>query len=212
MNARSRYLFALLALPLAVHAADSRAPAGASANNSGNLMVQRMLQQTTAERDQLAAQVAELEKKLADEAKQRSLVEKKLAAKDASLDKFKDANSNMSDLLETMKTRLQELVDKYREVAQQLRDTEQAKASVEMDLAQREAELAHHIENNAKLVVLGEEILAQYEDKGVWDALFQQEPLTQLKRAEIESIREQYRVAIEQLKVAQEEAARLANR
>jgi chromosome segregation ATPase len=183
-------------------AAESRAPSANNnaANNAALMQAQRQVQEATAEREKLVQQVAELEKKLKASEAGRDKAEKQLHAKESSLDKFKDSNSGMADMLKTMKTRMEELIGKYREVTQQLKDTEQGKAEAESTLAQKDAELKRHVENNLKLYAVSLDVLEKYEDKGVWDALFQQEPVTQIKRAEIESIAEDYRIELEKLK------------
>ena len=180
-----------------VHPAASRSP---SADDASQVLFQRMLQQTTAERDALAMKVSELEKSLEQSEKEKALLSKKFTSKESSLEKFKDANQEMSDLLQTMKTRMEELIEKFRLTAQTLQTTEEEKAGLEQLLTQREAEIRKHIENNMRLYSINMEVLDKYGNKGVWDALVQQEPMTKLKQVEIENIKEQYRVEIEQLK------------
>lgn len=194
-------------------AAESRAPSGNNnaATNAALMQAQRQVQEATAEREKLVQQVADLEKKLKASEAGRDKAEKQLSAKESSLGKFKDSNTGMADMLKTMKTRMEELIGKYREVAQQLKDTELSKAEVEAQLAQKDAEIKRQTEANLKLYVVSLDVLTKYEDKGVWDALFQQEPVTQIKRAEIESIAEDYRIEIEKLK-AQEGAVQVVGR
>lgn len=54
-------------------------------------------------------------------------------------------------------------------------------------------------EKNAKMVQINRELLVHYEKKGPLDAMLQREPLTQLKRVEIENIAQEYQDKIDQL-------------
>jgi hypothetical protein len=52
-------------------------------------------------------------------------------------------------------------------------------------------------DENTRLLALAQEILEAYRDKGFWSVLLQKEPLTQIKRAELEKIVEEYRERLE---------------
>ena len=47
------------------------------------------------------------------------------------------------------------------------------------------------VANNKKLYEVGHELLQRYQDKGVMDALLQREPITQLKRVQMETLAEE---------------------
>jgi hypothetical protein len=53
-------------------------------------------------------------------------------------------------------------------------------------------------DKNARLVQISRELLVHYEKKGLLDAVLQREPLTQLKRVEIENITQEYQDKIDQ--------------
>mgnify|MGYP003633488220 CR=1 FL=1 len=168
--------------------------------NANQALFQRMLQQTTEERDQLSVQVKGLEDKLEQSEKEKQKIEKRLNAKESSLDNFKNSNQEMSDLLQTMKTRMEELIGKFRETAQTLTAAEDENASLLQMLEIKQADIERHVQNNVRLYQINLEILEKYESKGVWDAFVQQEPMTQIKKVEIENIKEEYRTEIEALK------------
>ena len=53
-----------------------------------------------------------------------------------------------------------------------------------------------------KLVDTNRELVEQYVNKGLWQALRQAEPITQLKQVEIENIAQEYKGTIEVLKIS----------
>jgi chromosome segregation ATPase len=57
--------------------------------------------------------------------------------------------------------------------------------------------------NNARLCILADELLKEYEDKGVFTSLLQHEPLTQVKKVELEKFIQEYKEKIEQTKLKQ---------
>ena len=61
-------------------------------------------------------------------------------------------------------------------------------------------------DKNARLVQVNRELLVHYEKKGWLDAVLQREPLTQLKRVEIENIAEEYQDKIDRQEFKKEMA------
>jgi chromosome segregation ATPase len=57
--------------------------------------------------------------------------------------------------------------------------------------------------NNARLCILADELLKEYEDKGVFTSILQHEPLTQVKKVELEKFIQEYKEKIEQAKLKQ---------
>lgn len=55
--------------------------------------------------------------------------------------------------------------------------------------------------NNARLVVMAEDLLKKYKDKGIGKAIMEKEPLTQIKKVELEQLAQEYKEEIEQLKI-----------
>jgi hypothetical protein len=55
--------------------------------------------------------------------------------------------------------------------------------------------------DNAKLCIIGEELVNAYRNKGIGAALLQKEPLTEIKKVELEQIAEKYRQEIEQHRI-----------
>ena len=87
---------------------------------------------------------------------------------------------------------LREVVAKYKDKATILRTTESAKAALETTLSKSAAELKDAEQKNLALYQLNQQILARYDQKSTWDVLLQKEPLTGIKRVEIETLLQEY--------------------
>ncbi len=165
--------------------------------------VQNLLRQASAERDALAQEKAQLQQAL-DAAKQAlGASQQKLAASDEALVKFQAANGELSGYVEQQSGKLQEMAGKFQALVNSLKQSEQQRTALEAQLAEARQALDSTRADNAKLVNIGEELMKQYEQKGVWTSLLQKEPLTQLKRVEIENLMEKYRVEIHRAAVEQ---------
>ena len=143
---------------------------------------QRMLRQMALERDTLQTENAKLKGEL--DALNRKLGDVKKSS-EAALGK---SRGNYTSLNENFQTTTQNLL-KVEADKNQLQETlgEQAQLLVSCE------------DNNAKMVQINRELLARYEKKGALDVMLQREPLTQLKRVEIENIAQEYQDKIDQL-------------
>jgi hypothetical protein len=56
-------------------------------------------------------------------------------------------------------------------------------------------------ESNASLCIIGEELVKAYKNKGITTAILEKEPLTQIKKVELEQLAQKYKENIEQLKI-----------
>jgi len=63
---------------------------------------------------------------------------------------------------------------------------------------------------NARLCIISEELLKKYRNRGLGSVLLQSEPLTQLKKVELEHLIQQYQEEIAQQKINQKEATKNA--
>lgn len=180
-----------------------------SGGDSGASMQQ--LQQLAVERDALQAKTAQLE---ADNAKISKELEKFKAKLEANEREAASLKRKMSDgeqaaqeqqvsyanKLKDTEDRLRKVVDKYKELVEQLRKSEEQGVALQANLGQQGELLAQCTKDNQALYQTSLDLLQRYEEKGVWDAVMQHEPVTQLKRVEIESIGETYRDRAEQHK------------
>jgi hypothetical protein len=96
---------------------------------------------------------------------------------------------------------MQELVDKFRETAQNLRQVEMERSELRMELVGRQEELRLCTSKNLDLYQASLDLLDSYEEKGVWDAMMQREPVTGLKRVDVENRIEEYRRKLDQMQV-----------
>ncbi|MHB8536071.1 MAG: hypothetical protein ACYDBW_11585 [Sulfuricaulis sp.] len=149
---------------------------------------QRMIRQAMLERDAVQAENAKL--KIQIEELNRKLAGVKKSS-EAALAKSHESNTALNGNLQ--------------ETVQKLRQTESDKNQLQ-DTVNGQAELIQSCESkNAELVEYDRELLGRYRKKGVFDALLQREPFTQLKRVEIENIEEEYRDRIDRMQIKRRE-------
>ena len=118
--------------------------------------------------------------------------------------KFKEAN----ELIAKNKKELQDEGKKYDQAAKQNKDLERdlkkvkgEKDALVAQLKKTKQNVSSCEENNANLCIIGEELVKAYRNKGVKDALLEKEPLTQIKKVELEQLAQKYREEIEQQKI-----------
>jgi chromosome segregation ATPase len=145
---------------------------------------QYLLKQVSAERDSLKADNAQLKQQL-DAANAKSASQHKTA--EAALTRLQENSTSLND-------RLREAEDKNRELTVSLQ-------SVQNEAGERTQQVMACAEKNLKLYQVSLELTDRYRSKGMLDALLQKEPVTQLKRVEIDNIAEQYRDLLDELKV-----------
>ena len=170
--------------------------------------LQQMLRQTTAERDALKAQLAEAQKKAdGEKAKAASVqsqlksVKKNLGDTDSLLEKYKTTDAALRVRIEQQRSKMQEVIDKYKELVGTLRQLEAERNQLRVDLTSKSAAFDTCAQKNVQLYQAGLELADKYEQKGVWQSLLASEPVTQLKRVEIENLAQEYVNRIEQARV-----------
>lgn len=157
---------------------------------------QHMLRRVSAERDTLQADNAKLRAEMAQ-------LKSQLGGLNRKLETTRTAGANA---LADAKERHNELQQQLAQLTQTLQQTEEAKRQLEQTSAAQAKQIDICGTNNAKLYQVNVELLDQYQRKGVWDALRQREPFTGLKQVEIESLVEEYRDKIEDLRVTSKES------
>jgi hypothetical protein len=55
--------------------------------------------------------------------------------------------------------------------------------------------------NNANLCIIGDELVKAYNNKGIGAAILEKEPLTQIKKVELEQLTQKYKEEIEKLRI-----------
>ena len=108
------------------------------------------------------------------------------------------------------KKELQDAGKKYDQAIQQNKDSEHNLKKVNGEKDKLQAQLKKTAkalksckENNAALCVIGEELVKAYKNKGITTAILEKEPLTQIKKVELEQLTQKYKENIEQLKIKQ---------
>jgi len=187
------------------------------------LMMQSMQQEKVVlegERNSLSEQVKSLNKQVDDLKKSSESVSKKKGARVGELEKellsVKEENLSLSSKLQTTQSSLEDLMVKSRESLQSLQkdlqtsvDQGDACKSKLQESASNVSRQSQSIEmcekKNTALYELNVEILDRYKKKGVWSALFQAEPFTQIKKVEMENIIQEYKEKLDSQKVEKRE-------
>jgi chromosome segregation ATPase len=147
--------------------------------------------------------------KLQNEKKALSAQLAKLKEQKKDLDaKIEAKTKEAEELIAGNKKELQEAGKKYDQAIQQSKDLERIlkkvngeKDNLQAQLKKTTKELKSCKENNAALCVIGEELVKAYKNKGITTAILEKEPLTQIKKVEMEQLTQKYKENIEQLKI-----------
>jgi chromosome segregation ATPase len=199
-------LMSLLLVPLGVQA---EATARSGGNQAGNEKALYLLRQATAENQALEAENRSLQDEIAKrDAKIESLKSKikskskSLQNKQAVVNRYQKSLNAQRDRMGDVREKFKKLVDKYRELVAALKLVETERAELQGTLAEKDKAITSCAANNKELNRVANDLLQEYRDKGVWDALVQSEPITQLGRVEIENEVEEKKYRIDSLKVA----------
>ena len=178
-------------------------------NQAAMAKAQLMMRQMQAENnalkntnETLKTQLDAIEKKISSLKKTKETLNKKLKTSTKINTRFKENTEVLQQRIMKDRERMRELIAKFKELLQLFRGVEQEKAQLTVNLAENKADLLHCAENNMKLVDTNRELVEQYVNKGLWQALRQAEPITQLKQVEIENIAQEYKGTIEVLKIS----------
>lgn len=185
MRVQSLIVLAVFSLQAGHALADERALQQALAK------AQLMLKQVTAEK--LAVQQA-LDTERAEFKKYRQEVEGELA-------KREQGASRVSGNLDIMKERYQQLADKYQQLQIAHRNMVLASKEYERKLELGKENFQLCFDNNKKLFEINQELLGNYENKGVWDVLQEKEPFTGFASVKLENLIQEYQYKNEDLKL-----------
>lgn len=202
------------------------APAGAQQVNDPQRTAQALaraqglLKQIGQQKQMLEVENAKAQAKLANVEQRLKRAEYELEELRSDLDASERSNERANTSLERTRERLAATTDKlrdviaqYKETALELRRTQYEKEQVESELAATEAELADAEARNLELYADNREILALYRNKSGWSALLQSEPVTGLKKVEVENVVEKYEYEMyDHLREANLEAAQALKR
>lgn len=178
-------------------------------SGSDNARLMQQLQQLTSDRARLQQDNAELQRRLgeqkgmvagagAEQARQGARVHRLQAENE----RLQASEAAASAALEKSRTQLQELVGRYRELAQTLRDTESERSGLQGSLQAARTGLDSCADRNAKLYLLGVDILDRLESRGFWSAVKDREAFTRLSRTRLENLVDDYRDRLQALRLA----------
>lgn len=196
------------AVPIAVVQAQV-ARSGSGGGNAETARLMQQLQQASAERLQLQAEVKRLQAEL-DAAKQAPATppaaeaELRQRAKSAELSaqSSRSAANEAEAKAARLQAKLDELLPRYREATKALRDMDADRNSLQAAAKRQHGELARCVDNNAKLIELNGEVVGRLERTGFWTKLAADEPFTRLKRTELENLADANRTLAAGLAVA----------
>lgn len=186
---RKQELFGVLAV-IAMTLASNVAWAGDADDQKAVARAQRMLRQMSQERDALQMENAKLKSEVEELNRKHGSLKK---SSEAALAKSRDGNVALSENLQ--------------KTAQNLRQTEAEKTQLQATVVDQAQLIGSCEANNVKMLQINRELLVDYEKKGFMDAMLQREPLTQLKRVEIENIVQDYQDQLDRLVFRKKEMA-----
>ena len=99
------------------------------------------------------------------------------------------------------KQELQEALRNNKDVDRELKKTAGEKQALQVDLKRTTRELGTCFSNNAELAQIAEDLVKKYKDKGLGAVILEKEPLTQVRKVELEQLTSQYQEEIEQKKI-----------
>jgi chromosome segregation ATPase len=171
--------------------------ANANANAQKNAMAkaQFMLKQATTEKEAAQQQVATLQQQV--DALTRDLSATK---SDANAGKQK-MQAGFNETAEQWRQRDAKQIGQLEELRAQVKAQAEQTAALEEQLKVQTGNFSVCYGNNKQLLDLNRELLQRYQDKGVFAALRQQEPLTGMTQVEVENLVQDYRYKIDDLTV-----------
>ncbi len=147
--------------------------------------MQLQLHAAQQENAELAAQNETLKKQVADLEAKRSALEKKLGGQTKQI-------SELSDKQSSDKQQLAELSDKYKLLEQQNAATGKNLQQTQTEKEQLDKDIQSCENKNTELYQLSIKLMDKYQAKGVWDAMLQAEPFTQLEKVKMENLLQEY--------------------
>jgi chromosome segregation ATPase len=159
--------------------------------------LQQQLRKAEQDKTQLAQQKAEAENQLKDSQAKAAEAEGRAAAAGSRSARLKKEIELVKAEKEALAIASQEehatLAGKLAEAERKLAEQRLEKQTLEAAFARQKTALFTCAERNATLHKLGNEVLDKYEQKGCLSSVLEAEPFTQLQRAKLESLIEDYR-------------------
>lgn len=178
--------------------------AGGNANSEALTRAQTAARDAAAQRDALQVELEKSKKEVAEHDRQQkkevaqlkeriAQLEKETAKTEQQNTRNQETGNALRDRIKDQQEKLQKVVDKYKELVETLRQVETDRTQLQATSKTQATQLDTCSNDNIKLHDLGLELADLYENKGVWAALVEKEPVTQLKRVELENRVQEYR-------------------
>ena len=168
------------------------------ANNDAVARAQYMLRQLSAEKVKLTAENQNLLAEKKDLEANLKSIEKKY---NKLTKKSEKKSSAMSGRIVKLKDKLNEEIAEHKNTTLRLNAVTNEKERIFNIASEQIASIDLCVANNKQLYTINRELLGQYEEKGVWGALSQAEPVTGLKQVEIENLIDDYQYHLDDLRV-----------
>jgi chromosome segregation ATPase len=207
VKARSTIL-ALIAVALTGASIHASGEAARREGGGDTARLQMMLQQLNTEKTNLTAENAKLKteldktkKELEAAVKERDAGTQKLGRSSQDLVNSQAKADALQRGFDTLKSRFDQLVEQFRSTVAAMKELEQEKDQLASGAADYDVRVKACERNNDALYKADLELIDLYEKKGVFTSLMQHEPVTRLKRVEIENLMDRYRQLAEDMRL-----------
>jgi chromosome segregation ATPase len=173
---------------------------GARREGGDTQRLQMMVQQLNTDKANLTAENAKLK---ADLDKTKKDLDAAVKERDAGTQKLGRSSQDLvnsqakADALQrgfdTLKSRFDQLVEQFRATVATMKQLEQERDRLTSGVSDYEMRVKACEQNNDALYKSALELIDLYERKGVFTSMLQHEPVTRLKRVQIENLMDQYR-------------------
>lgn len=166
---------------------------------------QGALRQLGEEKRALETEKAALQEQLAQLdgiAKQVPPLQSELQQHKAGADSLRQANQALEAQLHGEQERSQSLQRKLREIAAAAKQIQGDNALLLAAVQERQQWIAQCSDKNRQLLEANQELLRQYQDKGLWSSLAEQEPFTGIATVATQNTVETYRYKLEDLQAS----------
>ena len=125
-------------------------------------------------------------------------LDKKVASLETRASSLDEKNTQLSDRLAKVEGERTGLDQRQKQTFQTLQEREKELKQLTVDSQRKYDQCADH---NARLYVIAQELIRKYESKGVVGSLLEKEPITQIKKVELEKLKQDYKDKIDQQKL-----------
>jgi signal transduction histidine kinase len=184
---------------------------GQAARSSGdNARAAQQMQQLAAEHTALLAdnaklkdEVAELKNKLDQAAAAGTAAATRAKQSDAAVARASESGKQTAEALEKSRTQMQELITRFRATALDLKTVETDRNTLRSEHESLVRDYRTCVERNVGLYQVGREALERLGQRGFFSKVGESEPFTQIARARLENLIDDYRSRLDESRVEQ---------